>query len=145
MTTLNRAASEAMIRVEAHGATDVTGFGLLGHLAEIVRGSGVGARVWARQVPFIEGARALAEQGMIPGGSRRNLESVSPMVRFAPSLSELDHLLLADAQTSGGLLIAVSPEKVADLVGELRETNSLAASVVGEITDQTGEIEVLDE
>ena len=145
MTTLNRAASEAMIRVEAHGATDVTGYGLLGHLAEMVRGSGVGARIWARQVPFIEGARELAERGMIPGGSRRNLESVSTIVTFAPSLSELDHLLLADAQTSGGLLIAVAPDRLDDLVGQLRETNSLAASVVGEITNRTGQIEVLDQ
>lgn len=145
MTTLNRTASEAMIQVEAHGATDVTGFGLLGHLAEMVRGSGVGARIWARQAPFIEGARELAERGMIPGGSRRNLESVSPIVTFAPTLSELDHLLLADAQTSGGLLISVAPDRLEQLLALLREANTLAASVVGEITDQTEQIEVLDQ
>jgi selenide,water dikinase len=145
MTTLNRSASEAMLAVEAHGATDVTGFGLLGHLAEVVRGSGVGARVRARQVPLIEGTRDLAERGLIPGGSRRNLDAVGSMVRFAPSLSELDHLLLADAQTSGGLLISVAPDRADELVGLLREAGTLASAVVGEITEETGVIQVLDE
>jgi selenide,water dikinase len=145
MTTLNRAASEAMLAVEVHGATDVTGFGLLGHLAEIVRASGVGARVWSRQVPLIEGTRDLAERGLIPGGSRRNLESVAPLVRWTPTLTELDRLILADAQTSGGLLIAVAPERTDELVGRLRAGGVLAASVVGEVTAETGTIDVLDE
>jgi selenium donor protein len=145
MTTLNRAASEAMLAVEAHGATDVTGFGLLGHLAEIVRASGVGARVWSRQVPLIEGTRDLAERGLIPGGSRRNLESVASLVRWAPTVTEPDQLILADAQTSGGLLIAVAPERTDDLVSRLRDGGALAASVVGEATADTGTIDVLDE
>ena len=145
MTMLNRDAATAMLKVEAHAATDVTGFGLLGHLAEMVRGSGVGARVWARQVPFIEGTRELAERGIMPGGSRRNLESVGPIVSFAPSLTDVDQLLLADAQTSGGLLIAVAPDRQEELLGLLREAKTLAASVVGEITDQTERIEVLDQ
>jgi len=144
MTTLNRSASEAMLAVEAHGATDVTGFGLLGHLAEIVRGSGVGARVWSRQVPFVEGTRELAERGLIPGGSRRNLESIAPLLRWAPTVTELDQLLLADAQTSGGLLIAVARERTDDLVRRLQDGGALAAAVVGEITGETGTIEVLD-
>jgi selenide,water dikinase len=145
MTMLNRSASDAMLAVEAHAATDVTGFGLLGHLAEVVRGSGVGARVWSRQVPFIEGTRALADQGLIPGGSRRNLDAVAPHLRWAPGLSEVDRVLLADAQTSGGLLIAVAPERTDELVGLLRTAGTLAAAVVGEITDETGIIEVLDQ
>lgn len=145
MTTLNRAASEAMLAVEAHGATDVTGFGLLGHLAEIVRASGVGARVWSRRVPLIEGTRELAERGLIPGGSRRNLDSVAPLVRWAPGMSELDQLILADAQTSGGLLIAVAPERADELVARLRAGGALAAAVVGEVTAEVGTIDVLDE
>jgi selenide,water dikinase len=145
MTTLNRSASEAMVEVGVHGATDVTGFGLLGHLAEIVRGSGVGARVRARQVPLIDGTRELAQRGLIPGGSRRNLESVSPLLRWALTLTELDHLLLADAQTSGGLLIAVGQEHVDGLVGRLQADGALASAIVGEITNETGIIEVLDE
>jgi selenide, water dikinase len=130
--------------VEAHGATDVTGFGLLGHLAEIVRASGVGARIWARQVPFIDGTRTLAERGLIPGGSRRNLDAVSSLLRFAPSLSEVDQLLLADAQTSGGLLIAVARERAEELVGLLKAGGALAASVVGEATAEPATIEVVD-
>jgi selenide,water dikinase len=145
MTTLNRAASEAMLSVEAHGATDVTGFGLLGHLAEVVRGSGVGARIWTRRVPLIEGSRELAERGLVPGGSRRNLESVAPLLRFAPTLAEVDKLLLADAQTSGGLLIAVSRERTDELVGRLRDRGAPAAAVVGEVTAEVGAIEALDE
>ena len=145
MTMLNRDAAAAMVKVEAHAATDVTGFGLLGHLSEMVRGSSVGASIWAQQVPYILGARELAQRGIMPGGSRRNLESVSPIVTFAPTLTELDHLMLADAQTSGGLLISVAPERLQELLGLLREANTLSASVVGEITDQTGQIEVLDQ
>ncbi len=144
MTTLNRAASEAMLAVGAHAATDITGFGLLGHLSEMVRGSGVGARLLARQVPLIDGARALAERGLIPGGSRRNLASVQEHLRFAASLSEIDHLVLADAQTSGGLLIAVPPDQTDALVDRLRAAGSLAAAVVGEITAEAGVIAVED-
>src|SRR6266567_2433671 len=134
------AASEAMLAVEAHAATDVTGFGLLGHLSEIVRGGGVGATIHARQVPLIEGTRALAERGLIPGGSRRNLASVEPLLRWAPALGEVDRLLLADAQTSGGLLIAVAPERRNELVERLRAAGTLAASVIGEVTTETGTI-----
>jgi selenide,water dikinase len=144
MTTLNRSASEAMLAVEAHAATDVTGFGLLGHLAEIVRASGVGARIDARQVPFIEGTRALAERGLVPGGSRRNLAAVEEVVRWAPGLGEVDRLLLADAQSSGGLLIAVAPARAAELVGRLHDAGTLASVVIGEITAERGTIDVRD-
>src|SRR5215212_6258545 len=145
MATLNRAASEAMLAADAHGATDVTGFGLLGHLAEIVRASGVAARIWSRQVPLIDGTRELAERGLIPGGSRRNLEAVGPLLRWAPALAELDRLLLADAQTSGGLLIAVAPNRVDELVRLLEDGGSLAAAIVGEITAGDPSIEILDQ
>jgi selenide,water dikinase len=110
----------------------------------MVRGSGVGARIMSRQVPLIEGTRELAERGLIPGGSRRNLESVASGLRWAPSLTELDHLLLADAQTSGGLLIAVAPERTDELVRLLQDAGAVAAAVVGEITDETGTIEIID-
>jgi selenide,water dikinase len=145
MTTLNRAASEAMVAVDAHGATDVTGFGLLGHLAEVVRASGVAATVRARQVPLIEGTRELAERGLIPGGSRRNLEAVTPLLRWVPALADLDRLLLADAQTSGGLLIAVAPDRADELVRLLEAGGSLAAAVIGEITAGDPSIEILDQ
>ena len=142
MTTLNRAAADAMLRVGVDAATDVTGFGLLGHLGEIVGASGVGARVHARRVPILPDARPLAEAGIVPGGTRRNLEAVAELVRWAPALDETTRLLLCDAQTSGGLLIAVDPARCDELVAQLRAAPTPAASVIGEITDERGAIAV---
>jgi selenide,water dikinase len=104
MTTLNRDASRAALAAGVVCATDVTGFGLLGHLYKLARASGVSAVVDSAAVPYLEGARASYAEGFVPGGSRRNLEWVRPHV--ASSVSEDELLLLADAQTSGGLLIA---------------------------------------
>ncbi len=104
MTTLNRDASQAALAAGVRCATDVTGFGLLGHLLKLVRASGVSAVVDSAAVPYVEGARAALAQGYVPGGSRRNLDWVRPHVRSSVSDGEL--LLLADAQTSGGLLVA---------------------------------------
>ncbi len=106
MTTLNKDASAAAIRVGVTGATDVTGFGLLGHLAEVVRASGVSAEVDVASIPLIEGVADLARGGMIPGGTRRNLRAVEPMCDFG-DLDDVTKLLLADAQTSGGLLLCI--------------------------------------
>jgi len=104
MTTLNRDASRAALAAGAVCATDVTGFGLLGHLFKMARASGVSAVVDAAAVPFLEAARPSYAAGFVPGGSRRNLDWVRPHV--ASSVSEDELLLLADAQTSGGLLVA---------------------------------------
>ncbi len=107
MTTLNREASEAMLEAGAEAATDVTGFGLLGHLHEMLLASGVAARIDAGAVPFIPGSVPLAREGVAAGGTRRNLEFVDPHVDWG-DLDEPERLLLADAQTSGGLLIATT-------------------------------------
>jgi selenide,water dikinase len=104
MTTLNRDASRAAVAAGARCATDVTGFGLLGHLMKIARASGVTAVVDAAAVPYVEGARASLAAGFVPGGSRRNLDWVRPHLRSGVGEGEL--VLLADAQTSGGLLVA---------------------------------------
>jgi selenide,water dikinase len=104
MTTLNRDASRAALAAGASCATDITGFGLLGHLLKLCRASGVDAELDAAAVPYVDGARESLAAGFIPGGSRRNLEWVRPYVDAAVSDDEL--LLLADAQTSGGLLVA---------------------------------------
>ena len=106
MTTLNAAPARAVRRIGARAVTDVTGFGLMGHLAEMVRASGTSAVVDVSTVPLLDGARVLAEEGMVPGGTRRNLASVSEMLDPGGS-DEVDRILLADAQTSGGLLVAV--------------------------------------
>jgi selenide, water dikinase len=103
MTRLNRDASRAALDTEVRCATDVTGFGLLGHLFKLARASGVSAVVDSAAVPYVEGARASLANGYVPGGSRRNLEWVRPHLDSAVGDDEL--LLLADAQTSGGLLV----------------------------------------
>ena len=126
MTTLNREASEAMLEVAAEAATDVTGFGLLGHLHEMLLASGVSARIDAGAVPFIPGAVALAREGVVAGGTRRNLEYVAPYVEWG-ELDEPQRLLLADAQTSGGLLIATT--RPDDLVAALDGRGQVHATV----------------
>jgi selenide,water dikinase len=105
MTTLNADASRAALAAGVRCATDVTGFGLLGHLHEVARASGVTAVIDTAAVPYVDGARTSLRDGYVPGGSRRNLDWVRPFLD-AGSASEEDLLLLADAQTSGGLLVA---------------------------------------
>jgi selenide,water dikinase len=105
MTELNRAASEAALAAGAVCATDVTGFGLLGHLHKLARASGLTARVDAAAVPYLEGARDALAAGYVSGGTRRNLDWVRPHL-VADGVAEDELLLLADAQTSGGLLVA---------------------------------------
>ena len=135
MATLNRAASQAMTQVGVHAATDVTGFGLMGHLKSMVKGSGVCAQVNLSQVPTLPGTWELLEQGIVPGGTGRNRDSVADAVQWHPELTDNDQLLLCDAQTSGGLLISVAAEKRDTLLARLTEAGTLAAAVVGEITD----------
>jgi selenide, water dikinase len=105
MTQLNRDAAEAALATGVRATTDVTGFGLLGHLYKMCRASGVGAIVDRAAVPVIESAREALRDGFVSGGTRRNLDWVRPQLRWAPDVSEDDLLLLADAQTSGGLLV----------------------------------------
>ncbi|WP_103500209.1 MULTISPECIES: selenide, water dikinase SelD [unclassified Streptomyces] len=106
MTTLNRDASRAALAAGLRAGTDVTGFGLLGHLFKLARASGVTAVVDAAAVPLLEGAREAVRDGFVSGGSRRNLDWVAPHTEFGGAVTEADRLLLADAQTSGGLLLA---------------------------------------
>jgi selenide,water dikinase len=105
MTTLNAAASRAALAAGVACGTDVTGFGLLGHCYKLARASGVTAVIDHRAVPLIEGARDAAQAGYIPGGTRRNLAWVQPHAEL-DAVPDSDVLLLADAQTSGGLLLA---------------------------------------
>jgi selenide,water dikinase len=105
MTTLNDKASQAALDNEAVCATDITGFGLLGHLHKLARASGVTAEIEAAKVPYLEGARDALKAGYVSGGTRRNLDWVRPHLD-AGAISEEEALLLADAQTSGGLLVA---------------------------------------
>jgi selenide,water dikinase len=133
MTTLNRDARDAALAAGARAATDVTGFGLLGHLHHLLLGCGCAARIDAGAVPLLPFARGLAEAGLVPGGSRRNLDYVTPHAEFASGLGEVERLLLADAQTSGGLLLAVPAENEARLLEELSSRGAPARAVIGEI------------
>ncbi|HEV8551999.1 MAG TPA: selenide, water dikinase SelD, partial [Casimicrobiaceae bacterium] len=112
MATLNAGAARAMLASGAHAATDVTGFGLLGHLHNILVASGKSAEIDSGAVPLLPKAAELAERGAVPGGTKRNREALSPHVSFDPAVPEPVRTLLFDAQTSGGLLIAVPPERV---------------------------------
>ena len=143
MVTLNRPAAESMLRVGANAATDVTGFGLLGHLASMLRASQVSARVRAGLVPFLSGARELAEAGHIAGGTRRNLADAQTIATFAADVSPIDQMLLCDAQTSGGLLISVPADRADALVKALRDAGTLAAAIIGDVRPGAPAIEVV--
>jgi selenide, water dikinase len=134
MATLNRATAEAMVKVGAHAATDITGFGLMGHLKSMVKGSRVGAEVQLGRVPVLPGTWELLDQGVAPGGTHRNRQSVADAVQWHPDLTEREQLLLCDAQTSGGLLISVARDKKEALLSEL-QVSGASGTVIGEITE----------
>lgn len=141
MATLNRAAADAMIEIGVSAATDVTGFGLLGHLHEMTRAAAVRARVRLAAVPVLEEAWALVRQRAIPGGTERNRAALGAAVTW-DGVAEDAQVIVCDAQTSGGLLIAVPEDRLDRLCGALRERGTLAA-VIGEITGAgRGEITV---
>lgn len=131
MTRLNRPAARASDGFTISACTDVTGYGLLGHLREMLGGGGVSAEISAGAVPLLAGARRLAAAGIAPDGSYRNLAAARPVLEIAPGVSETDLLLLADAQTSGGLLFAMPAAGADALVVSLRAGGDAAAAVVG--------------
>jgi len=142
MLRLNRDAAEAMASVEVHAATDVTGFGLLGHLHYLARASGLGARVDAAAVPMLPGAEALADAGEVPSGTRANERFLAARVRWPRSLTAARQTVLSDAQTSGGLLIAVEPNEADRLLDNLTR-RGVAGHLIGELTPGSpGEITV---
>jgi selenide,water dikinase len=134
MSALNRHASRAMLSAGAHAATDVTGFGLLGHLHRMLLASGVGARIRSAEVPFLPGALELARAGHVPGGTERNLRDLAEHVRFSPDVDGPTRILLGDAQTSGGLLVAVPIESASRLMEDLRG-GPLAPALIGEVVE----------
>lgn len=137
MVTLNRAAAEAAAEVGVHAMTDITGFGLLGHLLEMCQASWIQARIVYESLPLLPGAEELARQGAIAGGTRRNLAHVKKSLLIEGAVSETQQFIAADAQTSGGLLMAVDPAKADTLIATLKEQGTLAAALIGWFT-QTG-------
>ncbi len=134
MTTLNAAAARAASDHGAHAVTDVTGYGLLGHLREMLNASGVSAEVYADEVPTLPEVWSLIAADEVPGGTERNLASLEGDVRWHPAVDRPVRLLLADAQTSGGLLIAIPPEDEAALRHALERAGTPAAATVGRVT-----------
>lgn len=134
MAALNRTACEAMLEVGVHACTDITGFGLLGHLHEMAVGSGVEVTLSVGSVPVLAAAKDLAGAGAIPGGTLNNLAYAAKYVTFAPDVQHVEQLILADAQTSGGLLISLPEDKVNALLVELDRRGINDASCIGRVT-----------
>ncbi|MGG0644474.1 selenide, water dikinase SelD [Sporosarcina gallistercoris] len=142
MTTLNKTAAETMADYDVHAVTDVTGFGLLGHTSEMAKGSNAGITLNAKAVPILPRAKELAEGGHVPGGTKNNFAHLQPDVTFASHLDQVDQWILCDAVTSGGLLIAVSPNDADELLATLQK-NGVDAKQIGEVTsDNPGHISV---
>ena len=133
MTHLNNGAAKAMNAVGVNACTDITGYGLLGHLLEMCQASGVSAVLEFNDIPLIQGTYELAQNGFIPGGTKRNLDYVSSQVDFSSKISKQQQLMLADAQTSGGLLISVPNEKAEELQDILNINNCLINSMIGKV------------
>ncbi|MGH7395850.1 MAG: selenide, water dikinase SelD, partial [Candidatus Methylomirabilales bacterium] len=146
MSTLNRYAAEVMEAVGGvHACTDITGFGLLGHLREVAAASRVGATISLKAVPVLPEAWKLVREGICPGGTRRNLKSLEGSVEWAPGMGEDVRLVLSDAQTSGGLLMAVGKAESEKMLRRLSNTKGvLAAARIGEVTaGPAGKIQVV--
>lgn len=133
MATLNRVAADTAKHYSVHACTDITGFGLLGHVLEVAQGSSATVRIAAKSVPVLGNAFVFAEQGAVPGGSKRNLDYVRSTTTFDSDVSELWQIVLADAITSGGLLVAVPEEEAGRLVEELQENGVTWAAKIGEV------------
>lgn len=142
MTLLNRGAAEAMVRAGIQSATDVSGYGLLGHLANLLLQSDVAAEIDAASVPVLAGVTQLVAEGHVPGGTRRNLRDIEDCVDFGDA-DEVRRLILADAQTSGGLLISVPQDRAARLLEELQEETPQAAAIGRVTAGASGSIKVL--
>jgi len=137
MATLNKSAAEAMVAVGVNSATDITGFGLLGHLSQMMNASGTTAEINMDLIPLLRGAKHLAEDGYISGGTARNTEAIMPSVTAEEEITDIEFSLLADAQTSGGLLISVPEGRSEDLIKQLVDNNTLHSAVIGQVSTQS--------
>jgi selenide,water dikinase len=144
MSTLNKLAADIMTEIGVNSATDVTGFGLLGHLSEMCKASNISAKIDYHALPFLLTVKKLAEQGVVPGGTKRNLKFIKDKVQFGEQLTDIDKLLLADAQTSGGLLISLSAEKAEKYITKFNELSDIKAVVIGEIVEKSERIIFVD-
>jgi selenide,water dikinase len=132
MVRLNDRASRAMLEHGAHAATDVTGYGLIGHAGEMARASGVALAIDANRVPLFAGVLELIAQGAVPGGTRDNLAEHAGFTHYADSVDEAHRIVLSDAQTSGGLLVAIAPDGAERMLAALADLGTVA--IIGEVT-----------
>ena len=135
MSELNKLAAEVMLNHSVHACTDVTGFGLLGHLREVLKGSNKSALINYNSVPLINGVYDLALAGSIPGGTKNNLKYVNNFITWGEEISELQKYILADAQTSGGLLIFISDKEKDELLADLHKAGIEKATIIGKIVE----------
>lgn len=143
MAALNKEAAEAMDNYQVNACTDITGFGLLGHAMEIAEGSGTGITIESTSVPVLPKTRELAEQNIIPGGSKKNHKWLSGRIQYE-NIDDVDQVILCDAITSGGLLITVPESEAEPLLNDLKEKGVEWASIIGTVTDQNpGRITVI--
>jgi len=133
MITLNDGAKNAMNNFKINACTDITGYGLLGHLFEMCRGSNITAEISYNDIPFISNTESLAKEGIVPGGSKKNLNHIEKNVSFSKQLLDHQKLMLADAQTSGGLLISIPEKDALPLIEQLKNENCLSYNVIGHI------------
>jgi len=138
MATLNKDGADVARAYGAHALTDITGFGLLGHLTEMCRAAGVAAEVWLDRLPLLPQAVELAREGVIPGGTRRNCEFVEAWTTFDSALEAWQRLLCCDAQTSGGLLLCIPADRAEDVLKALTARQAAAAAVVGRVMQSGG-------
>jgi selenide,water dikinase len=136
MSDLNRPAVEAREGFDIHAATDVTGYGLLGHAFEMMEASGTTGEFSVSLIPLLTEARRLAERGIAPDGSRVNVRNMRPRTEAAPEVTESDFLLLCDAQTSGGLLIALPEGQAEAFAARCRDRGAARAAVVGRVLER---------
>ena len=136
MAALNKNAADHLKELDVHAVTDVTGFGLLGHLKEMCQNSGISSEINFSKLNFLPSVIDLAQSGIIAGGTRRNLDYVKDFVSFGPNLTELEHLLAADAQTSGGLLISLPDEDAQKFI----QSYGPPSSIIGHITEKSSHL-----
>ena len=136
MGSLNKDAADALNDLDVHAVTDVTGFGLLGHLKELCEASNISSNIYFDQIELLPGVRELAESGIMPGGTKRNLDFVKDFVLFKSTLTQVDQFMIADAQTSGGLLISISKSDAKTFLNIFKNS----AAVIGEISHRNNKL-----
>ena len=130
MATLNKEAAEVLTKLKVNAVTDVTGFGLIGHLNEMCENSGVSSEIYFSDIELLPGVKSLAESGIIPGGTKRNLDFLDSFTTFGPEINKNNQYILADAQTSGGLLISLPPKQAETFINAMGDHVKIIGKII---------------